>query len=826
MISRVLMMKSYPYGIILFIIIYSIHANAITYYLSDKGNDYNRGTSKDHPWCSLKKLNTVLNSIKAGDSILFERGNSFEGNLYINLKGQTNNEIYFGTYGVGFQPVFDGAKAITNWKVFNKNIWVSECAFCESEPKNLFINNVVQPLGRYPDHGYRSFTCEPNSQKCITDKSLNFSDNYWNNAEIVVKSSRWTIDNISVQQFKNNTFLLSQLPTYPLSDGFGYFIQKHLSTLSKTGEWYYDKDTKQVYLYLNQNTSPANLNITVSIEEAGLIIERSKHITIENLSIRYYQKVGSKIKESDFITFQNNEVGYSGVNGLEIISCIKPNVRNNRITDSNNNGVEWYNNKDGLFINNSIRRTGLFPGYGDSGNRTYNGLNIWADDPTKSRNLFQYNTIDSVGYIGIDFRTGYTTIRNNVISHFCLTKDDGAGIYTWGNTNGNNHIEKNIVLHGIGSGSGTTNPDQLYAFGIYIDDRSSDISVKENSIAHCSNAGIFIHNARKIKLLGNTLFKNSTSKFNSEKAQLIIKLDSIVPLQEQINLDHDVIMNTFVSNDEMTYCIYFSANKKEDLDQPGTFVQNRYWSIYPNQVVARFYNQREVCTAPEEFKLGEWQNITGLDKGSVFKKLLSQNNNDVINENLIANSGMTDMGGWIIWPEQINLLLDKVTGMDGPLLKVKIPAHQSQALLYHAGFALNKKLLYRLSFTAKSIKKSGLEFVPLTADYPWEALDNYACFAMDTVYKSYSYFFKPDKDSRSARVNFKSNTTYWIDNVTLHTVQENRNRKDDMKMIYNATPSIQKIRIGEGYTDLYQKQLTPDISLLPYHSLIITTENR
>src|SRR5258708_25776941 len=107
------------------------------------------------------------------------------------------------------------------------------------------------------------------------------------------------------------------------------------------------------------------------------------------------------------------------------MTCQNPTIEHWVIEDSNNNGVEWSDNTNGIFIRNIIKRTGLHPGQGRSGNGKYIALSITSGNPGISKNLFQYNSIDSTGYLGIDFRAGGTTIKNNRVTNFCMIKDDG-----------------------------------------------------------------------------------------------------------------------------------------------------------------------------------------------------------------------------------------------------------------------------------------------------------------------------------------------------------------------------------------------------------------
>src|SRR5690242_5442345 len=105
-------------------------ASATNYYLSNRGNDSQIGTSALTPWRSLKQLASVMGSLHPGDSIFLERGSTFPGEIKISLSGEQGKEIYIGAYGSGPMPVVTGAKEINNWTIFRGNIWVAECKEC------------------------------------------------------------------------------------------------------------------------------------------------------------------------------------------------------------------------------------------------------------------------------------------------------------------------------------------------------------------------------------------------------------------------------------------------------------------------------------------------------------------------------------------------------------------------------------------------------------------------------------------------------------------------------------------------------------------------
>ena len=186
--------------------------------------------------------------------------------------------------------------------------------------------------------------------------------------------------------------------------------------------------------------------------------------------------------------------------------------------NTNNNAIEFQICKNVLVRNNEIHNTGMRAGMGLSSNDQYIGLYIYGNN-----NYCESNLIDSVGYNGLRFEGDSITIKNNYINHFCMTKDDGGGLYTWGpekTVNINRRLENNIILNGIGAGEGTNNPGYIAAEGIYMDDRTTNVEIINNTVANNSR-GIFIHNANNISIIGNTLYNNNT--------QILFVHDRIAP---------------------------------------------------------------------------------------------------------------------------------------------------------------------------------------------------------------------------------------------------------------------------------------------------------
>ncbi|MEM6699793.1 MAG: right-handed parallel beta-helix repeat-containing protein, partial [Bacteroidota bacterium] len=77
-----------------------------SYYISSStGDDDNPGT-KEAPLKSLEKLSTT--TVFAGDSVLFKRGDRFEGHYVVNGSGSEDAPVLITGYGEGDQPILTG----------------------------------------------------------------------------------------------------------------------------------------------------------------------------------------------------------------------------------------------------------------------------------------------------------------------------------------------------------------------------------------------------------------------------------------------------------------------------------------------------------------------------------------------------------------------------------------------------------------------------------------------------------------------------------------------------------------------------------------------
>lgn len=130
--------------LIIFSILFCIHAEAANYYFSNTGSDANSGTSTSTPWQSISKFNSVFASLNPGDKIFFKRGDTFRGSLAISRSGNADNQMVIGAYGAGAKPLFLGSRLannLTDWLDQGGNIWQDSDPAFTVDVGNLIFNN-------------------------------------------------------------------------------------------------------------------------------------------------------------------------------------------------------------------------------------------------------------------------------------------------------------------------------------------------------------------------------------------------------------------------------------------------------------------------------------------------------------------------------------------------------------------------------------------------------------------------------------------------------------------------------------------------------------
>jgi parallel beta-helix repeat protein len=800
------------------------------YFSSNTGNDSYSSIEAQNsltPWKTLSKLNLFMVNLQAGDSILFKRGDIFYGSLIITKSGSASNPIIFSAYGTGVKPILSGLTFLSNWTSVGANKWEVDCPTCGTSLNMLLINGFPQPLGRFPnptDTTKNYLTFEGNSTLKITDNELPAGPD-WTGAELVVRSSRWTMDRRLISSHIGNQINFSPATSYPLTNNYGYFIQNHPSTLDTFGEWYYNPLTKKILVYTD-SSNPSTLTIAVAIQNVLITINNVNYIQFNNIEFKGANATALNCNSSNYVSITNCEINFSGADALSGANLSYCNFENNVISNTNNNAIALNISNYTVIKNNFIKNTGIAPGRGKSGVGQYSGIYVIGNN-----NRIVYNTIDSTGYIPITFQGDSILIKNNFINNFAFTLDDGGGIYTWNgcpskpnNIYGINHFDRkitgNIVLDGIGAAEGTNSNNTKAVSGIYLDDNTMNVEVSDNTISNCALFGIFLHDAYENSVIQNTVFNNN------------IQLGFL----NNSECTKDLIINNRVENNILfsklpTHNILnLNVNTINNSTDYGIFDYNYYCRPFDEENIITISNG----TSTNNYNLSEWKKCYNKDFNSQITPTQFPNYtiNELIGTNKYTNGTFnSNISGSSCWSPQGNCTTnwDNTGALDSSCLKFSFSSdsgHFNKSLLiFNIGTIFSTKK-YILRFSTKGIKNgSKIEVNLRQLTTPYTNLVPLQTCKVLTDRTEYEYLFSPNTTENNSCIQFtidESNGTLYFDNIELYEADVTITNPDDcIGLEYNATQSAKTIQLEKDYIDVKNNSYSGLLTLAPYTSAIL-----
>lgn len=580
-------------------------AKSANYYFSSSRGDDSRSSaaaqSPATPWRTLDRLNAFFWNLKPGDSILFQRGDTFYGSIVTTVSGTASSPLVFSAFGTGAQPVISGFTTVRDWTARGNGIYESNVLPTGTDVKVVTMNGQDYAMGRFPNAndasgGYLTFEAQgPNT---LTDKELpSFPD--WTGAQLVVRTSRYTLEKAEISAMSGGTLQYAGSFAYLPVEGYGYFIQNDIRTLDQPGEWYYNPATKRLAVYFGTALPQA---YTVQVASVDVLVNaQASHLVFNDLSFEGANTYGIFNDWGGMKNLQvkNCSLSFMGVNAISLAGRSDFLLENSSIRQVHNNGVFLYTASVNPVVRNCVfTNTGTFPGMlGDphvSGNAIYS---------TAGGLTAQNNRISQTGYQGILFGGSSVLVENNYIDSFCTVLDDGGGIYTYtGGLSGpftNRKIIGNIVLNGLGAPQGTPEP-YIPAQGIYLDDNTANVDILNNTVANCAYAGIFLHNARNFSILNNILYNNTY----------------------QIGTQHDskgssitggsILLNQLFSL-HPGQLIYHMGSSENDFGNMGRIDSNYYCRpLDENNIIhTNWYANQEA-----DYDLSRWQNSYAKDVNS------------------------------------------------------------------------------------------------------------------------------------------------------------------------------------------------------------------
>jgi parallel beta-helix repeat protein len=799
--------------VLLFVLaIQTISSAQTTYYVSSTGNDTNTGRSAGAPFQTIAKLNSL--SLSGGDSILFRRGDTFRGGLVIRDAGLPGKPIVFDAYSSGPNPVLSGSVPLSGWTPLGSNIWEAPCPDCGSRVTGVYRNGTSLPLGRYPNpdapgRGYLTIQSHVTTTQLESQQPLSTN---WTGGEVVVRPTYWIIDRATITNQTGNTLTLANSSTYGLTDGWGYFIQNHPATLDQPGEWYYDPNRKTIRLYATRSDLTNQL-ITATTTARGIDLANTSNVTIRNLHVRETQAELLYADNVSNLTLQHNRFADSGEDGL-ILTGSGSNVliENSQIVNINNNGIVSGDYKNLTIRGSLIRHIGLQPGRGKNGDGQFTGLRYLG-----TTSLIENNIIDSVGYVGINFWTN-TTIRNNVIANFCMTKSDGGGLYVWnGNKQSMSNIKivSNIIRDGIGTPGGTADETFSGAHGVFLDDCAEGVELADNTVINCHGLGIYLHAVNNVNLFRNTCFNNSVG-------QLILYNDGNLCPTYGNRINGNVFMSPLRNQGVVGYLA--GGN---DLATYGSMENNYYARPFDDVFTIRAVHNK---TIGDDLALVQWQSIYGHDLTSRTSPI-TYNDYRVKSgsaRSRLASNFDRNRDEWTTWSSggKGQAQWDNSNRLDTGSLRIDcLPmdaGRDSYVLVYKGIPDVSRAKSYVVTFDVVASGNKKVAVFLRQREGPYQDLTRRVQFLAGSTRQHHEFAFTALADEIDGLLTFQTaedGETVWLDNIQLQeATTEPVNPSDMIKLMYNPTMHDSLITLTTTYRDVKNHYHGKQVRLKPFTS--------
>lgn len=782
-----------------------------TYYISNAGNDANAGTSSATPWRTIAKLNSRISTLKPGDNVVFRRGDYFTGEIILTVDGQAGSPITFGAYGSGAKPIIAGMYEIKNWVKYSGNIWY---ASAPSPVRYFYANGKFMTLARYPNSGFLLVSTGGTTK--ISSKDITQANNYWAGANIRMRTTKWTWEHKEIASSTSGgelTFVAAN--KYTPDPGYGFYLDNKFQELDMETEWYYDASAKRIFFWAPKGVDPNTLFTEGSYIDYGIFSADERfHIVVTDLSFRGQAIDGVHLfdRKSANNTIKDCEFYETGVTSVSVGGS-NITVTNNYFEGARGRGVKGHEVKGGTFTYNTMKNMGRQNGFGISGNQGMNGFHFTMTDDV----YIAYNRIDSVGYTGITSYVSNSLVEKNVVNTALLNLNDGACIYTFADQTHHTTIRDNIVYNAVGNNEGVPAAKvKPAAFGIYIDNKSYEVKVLNNTIINASTASIFLNSGvYNTEVANNVMYGAGRDMMQLEEK--ILKGTTVG------NYFHD---NVIVSLDPDVSCLRLISefNTFENL---GVFENNYMYNLYNPYMMrlGRLTNKPLHSVDQWDFKLPD---VEVNNKISPFQWDWEEVTS-IVSSNLISNGTFdANASGWTTTGSnaQSNWLSK---GIEGGSYELKMtgssPSEASHSTAISGG--LKSGTYYQMKFSLTSTKYENIEVNVRGAG--GKILHSFE-YPLSPTRRDYVKLFKaPSNESEATlefRVAYTNGHNFILDNVEVYEVEtQGYTPTAKAKIFVNHTDQNKSFNLTTTYQDVDLNPVSGTLTLPPFSSVVLFADS-
>ena len=438
-----------------------------TYYVSSThGDDGNAGTDQNHPWKTLDKVNAIATDLKPGDSVLLERGSTFQ-DQYLHIKdtsGTADAPITIADYGdASAKPVIaaNGVKGSRWYQNYRASVGnhqnkgtVSSAILLKDVSyitvKNLEITNddpdVYDPIDTW------KWTDTADSDGTKLDRSADRMDRTGvaGIAENGTTMSHVTLEGLNIHDVDGNIY------NKHMANG-GIYFMAHYARENKSAA---DNTWLQNHISRFDHITIKN-NIVKDVDRWGIAVGYTAYLnfidatwgdgSIDDDLIAKYGQTN--------VTIENNYVKGAGGDAITLMYCDRPVIQYN-VGDSvskHMNDVDYPHDREHGGRYGGWVAAGIWPWRCKDPifqyNEMYNNLNsehgngdgqAWDADYGDGT-LYQYNYSYGNSFASLMICNQYainTTFRYNI------SQNDRRGVFDLPSNGPGNHIYNNTVYIG------------------------------------------------------------------------------------------------------------------------------------------------------------------------------------------------------------------------------------------------------------------------------------------------------------------------------------------------------------------------------------------
>lgn len=466
----------------------------IEYFVSTKGNDNNSGTIKS-PFQTVEKAKSIIRKLNKsglqGKITVYLHGGTYSFHEALNFDVRDGGNEHLGITYKAFKnehPVFQGGRLVENsWGEYKNGIYFIHCDSV-TDMRQLYVDGkrmiraTTTPMkgGWTKDENGIIISADKNSAfpvgKCIVEF---VQETGWRLLRIKVDSIL-AADNQYIIHFEqpnwNYFHRKAKLSPWVKPDIF-FTIENSLSFLDEENEWYFDRDTKILYLKLSSKTNLDNAEVFIPQLERFIEIDGSsaqnklKNLHFEGITFQHsgYLKPNLEgsvpmqstilvepngdsgripgcisINFADNITFVRNRFEHLGATALYLENGITNiNISGNIFSDISASAIDL-----GNIINEEPVNKGLQPINIEIANNVLRDIAIEYSGSAAisayyiAETNISHNDIDGCGYSGVSTGWGWSEkatsmwsnrVDSNRIFNVMKRCWDGSPVYTLSN---------------------------------------------------------------------------------------------------------------------------------------------------------------------------------------------------------------------------------------------------------------------------------------------------------------------------------------------------------------------------------------------------------